>query len=231
MRKFFVLVAIFALALAGCSNGDTNTTGNINFIGNRSKDPTLQINNQSAKELDQVVFQSVLFIKENADVIGTWTGKDITYPNEYGLTLDIADNGWTAVIQARVFGALSGQGNWKRNGNSLTFNRNSGRLSGTATLSGNTLTVHFDVEDMSGGGCTFASTSSNLQKTIKSGNSVTKTVEAGGGYIFFKVNSVDYYTSELVVVEKNDKAVFTFTNNTIVVDVNNPSISVTLGSL
>jgi hypothetical protein len=226
MKKLLALAAIFAVVFVGCDDGTTDDNGSTQLA------TTLQINNQSAKVIDQVVFQSVLFVKENADIIGTWTGNDITYGEYDRLTLDIADNGWTAVIQDNFFGPFPGQGSWTREGNSLTFKgNNSGRLSGTATLSENTLTVHFNVQNLSGSGFTFASTSSNLQTTIKSGNSVTKTVEAGGGYIFFKVNSIEYYTSELTVVEQDDKAVFTFTNNTLVVEVNNPSNTVILGTL
>jgi hypothetical protein len=228
MKRIFAVLAILALVLAGCGDKEKNDT---NDKTEKTDSTTLQINNQSSKELDQVVFQDILFIKKNADIIGTWTGNDITYGSGYSLRLDIADNGWTAVIQDRVFGALPGQGKWTRNGDSLTFKRDSGRASGTATLSGDILTAHFDIENISGSGYTFAATSKNLQKTIKSGTSITKTIEAGGGYIFFKVNSVDYCTSQIITVENNDKAVFTFNNNTLVVELTKPGETKTLGGL
>jgi len=60
---------------------------------------------------------------------------------------------------------------------------------------------------------------------------VTKTVEAGSGYIFFKADSTDYYARELVVIEKNEVIDFVFTNNTLIVDLNDTSSTLTLGGL
>jgi hypothetical protein len=220
-RKLFALAAIFALVFTGCPTDDGSTT----------LTPTLQINNQSTKVIDQVVFQNVLFVIENADIIGTWTGNDISYGTDVRLTLDIVDNSWTAVIQVRGHEPAPGQGRWTRKGNSLTFKRKSGVLSGTATLSENTLTVQFKASNFSGNGFTFKSTSSNIQTTIKSGNSVTKDVEAGSGYIFFKVGATAYRTKDLVIIEKNKEAEFTFNDYTLVVNVISPDNTVTLGSL
>jgi hypothetical protein len=130
------------------------------------------------------------------------------------------------------YNGLNGNGQWTRNGNSLTFNKSGGSSSfqttNTAILSGNELTFQ-------GGGSasdTYVLSSNNLQilpRSITPGTSATKNVEAGSGYIFFRVNSTDYRTNDLVVVENNEKAAFTFLNNTLVVDVNDPSNTIALG--
>jgi len=65
------------------------------------------------------------------------------------------------------------------------------------------------------------------EKSIKSGTDVTNNVEAGTGYIFFKrkSNPITARTSELVVIEKNQTKEFTFIDNTIIVEINNPGNS------
>jgi hypothetical protein len=231
MKKLFTVMAIFALVLTACPPNDEESNGS-----NESSGTTLQINNQSSKELNHVVFQSVLFIKENADIIGAWTGTGEGFFGAQQLKLDIADNAWIGSVEPQFGEKSTGQGKWTRNGNALTFNNSAGGYTGprddltdgTATLSGDVLTANFKVK-MSP--CTFTLTSANLQKTIKSGNSVTKKVEDGSGYIFFKLNAVDYYTNEIVVVEKNGKTIFTFNNNTLVVEAANPGESKILGGL
>jgi hypothetical protein len=230
MKKFFTLAAIFALVFAACGDGgdDGGNTGKTDSI------TTLQIKNQSSKALDQVTFDSVLFAKENADIIGTWTGVYSEYNSDYLVSLNIADKAWSASIQEE-YGyydeTLTGQGTWTRNGNALAFSDSSPVAdirNGTATLSGNILTVIFKVRGFSS---TINLTSTNLQTMIKPGSSETKTVEGGSGYIFFNVGSNHCRTQSLVVVEDGEKAVFTFVDSTLVVNTDNPGDAVTLGSL
>jgi len=71
----------------------------------------------------------------------------------------------------------------------------------------------------------------DAQNPINKGNSTVKTLEEGSGYIFFDFYSVPYRTNSLIVVEKEENAEFTFLDSTVVVDVSNPSNSVTLGTL
>jgi hypothetical protein len=229
MKKFFVLTVICALALAGCGDGDGDNSGNNNNGGNTSA-TTLQIKNESTLEITNVVFRSVLFTKDNADIIGTWTGRCIS-DSQHALTLNITDNAWSAAISSNYssYNGLAGNGQWTRNGNSLTFKRSGGSSSfettNTAILSGNTLTFQGGYYS----GDTYTLTSNDLENVIKPGTSATKNVEAGSGYIFFRVNSTDYRTNELVIVENKEKASFTFLNNTLVVDVNDPNNTIALG--
>ncbi|MDR0472676.1 MAG: DUF1573 domain-containing protein [Treponema sp.] len=63
------------------------------------------------------------------------------------------------------------------------------------------------------------------REAIKSGSSVTKTVQEGSGYIYFKrtTNHINARTDQLVVVKKNEQNVFVINNNTLIVDVDNPN--------
>ena len=72
-----------------------------------------------------------------------------------------------------------------------------------------------------------------FEKSIKSGTSATNVVKPGAGYIFFKrkSNPIVARTNDLVIVEENKEIEFTFTNNTVIVETNNPSNNGTLGTL
>jgi hypothetical protein len=69
-----------------------------------------------------------------------------------------------------------------------------------------------------------------IEKSIKSGTSETRAVQAGQGYIFFKrkTNPIVARTSALVTIEASQQTVFTFTDNTLIVEVNNPNNTGTL---
>jgi len=71
------------------------------------------------------------------------------------------------------------------------------------------------------------------ENSIKPGTNVTAAVQAGGGYIFFKrkSNPITARTRDIVVVENNQQVEFTFTDNTVIVEVNNPGNNGTLGAL
>jgi len=66
---------------------------------------------------------------------------------------------------------------------------------------------------------------------IYPGEDTKKKTEAGSGYIHFIIESTSYRTQSLVAVEDGEKAVFTFHDNTLVVEVDNPVNIVALGSL
>jgi hypothetical protein len=71
------------------------------------------------------------------------------------------------------------------------------------------------------------------EDTLKIGTTVTQNVEEGAGYIFFKrkSNPLIARTKDLVIVDNGETAEFTFNNNTLVVEVNNPDNAGSLGSL
>ena len=61
----------------------------------------------------------------------------------------------------------------------------------------------------------------------------TTTAQAGAGYIFFKrkSNPITARTKDMVVVENGENIEFTFTDNTVIVEVNNPNNNGILGAL
>jgi hypothetical protein len=65
---------------------------------------------------------------------------------------------------------------------------------------------------------------------IPIGNTVTETVSAGSGYIYFrrKSNPAFARTRDVVVLEENERLEFVFTDNTLIVDANNPDNTGTL---
>ncbi|WP_461253120.1 hypothetical protein [Treponema sp. R8-4-B8] len=58
---------------------------------------------------------------------------------------------------------------------------------------------------------------------INAGSKATKEVTAGSGYIYFEITEKNLRTQELVVVDTGNDSVFTFTDNTVVVETTNPS--------
>jgi hypothetical protein len=184
---------------------------------------------------------------DNSDILGTWAA---TYGSN-NLTLQIDAGSW----------ALSGDGSysgrWERNGNILTLYGSGGSFFGTATLTTGTLTVEFGLSYNYGTTVQFTKgghTSGNATLTINNqsfsdltgvtwngtsfgaiqiGHPVTKPVNAGTGYIFFTraTNPIIARTGAAVVVEQNGQATFTFTDNTAVVQSDDPANTGALGTL
>jgi hypothetical protein len=75
--------------------------------------------------------------------------------------------------------------------------------------------------------------SNTTENSINKGTTVTKTVQPGSGYIYFKrrTNTINARTRDLVVINKDEETEFTFTDATIIVDVDNPDNTGTIGSL
>jgi hypothetical protein len=69
--------------------------------------------------------------------------------------------------------------------------------------------------------------------SITNPGSISKTVQEGSGYIYFKrkTNPINVRTEQLVAVEKSEQKVFIINDNTLVVDVDNPANKGTFGSL
>jgi len=70
------------------------------------------------------------------------------------------------------------------------------------------------------------------QSSIKTGTSMTKAVQAGSGYIYFKRqgNPIAVRTRDVVTVAENEQKEFVFTNNTIIAEVSNAGNTDTLGT-
>jgi len=76
-------------------------------------------------------------------------------------------------------------------------------------------------------------TESTTVNPIKKGATATKTVQPGSGYIYFKrsTNPITARTRESVVITKDEQKEFTFMDNTVIVDVDNPNNIGTLNDL
>jgi len=225
MKKILAVLAILALVLAGCDSGGGGGSGNGNGGGVTT---TLRISNQSSKTLNDVVWNGVSFFKTNADIIGTWTGNAGSTGFITGtINLVVGNNTYTFSA-----GYDSDGGTWTRNGNNFTF-QSSQPLGyrGTGILSNGKFT--FNILDPVGSYSygTFELTSNNLDLSIVSGTSVTKTVEDGSGYIFFDVGGGSCRTSTVVNAEKNENSNFIFLDTTLVVEVGGSNTPVTLGGL
>jgi len=88
-----------------------------------------------------------------------------------------------------------------------------------------------DITEVIWQGVSFAE--STTVNSIKKGTTVIKTVQPGTGYIYFKrsTNAINARTRDLVVIAKDEQKEFTFLDNTVIVDVDNPNNTGTLGSL
>jgi len=223
MKKLLTVLAIFALVFAACDSGTNDSPGNWGGVTT-----TLRISNQSSKTLNDVVWNGVSFFKTNADIIGTWTGNASPTGFITG-TINLVVGSNTYTFSA---GYDSDGGTWTRNGNNFTF-QSSQPLGyrGTGILSNGRFT--FNVLDPMGfqNYGTFELTSTNLDLSITSGINVTKTVEEGTAYIFFKIGSVSYRTNALTAVEKGDTPEFIFLDSTLVIETGGSNTPVTLGGL
>jgi len=72
-----------------------------------------------------------------------------------------------------------------------------------------------------------------VENSIKSGKNVTKNVQAGSGYIFFKrkSNPITARTRDVVIIEAGKSIEFIFSDNTIITEVNNTANTGTLSAL
>jgi len=76
-------------------------------------------------------------------------------------------------------------------------------------------------------------TVNTAENSIKKGTTITKTVQPGSGYIYFKrsTNPITARTRDLVVIAKDEQKEFIFMDNTVIADVDNPNNTGTLNDL
>jgi len=88
-----------------------------------------------------------------------------------------------------------------------------------------------EITDVIWQGVSFAN--NQFENSIKTGTSASNSVEEGASYIFFKrkSNPITARTNDLIIIEKDKQVEFTFTDNTLIVEVNNTQNNGTLGAL
>jgi hypothetical protein len=183
----------------------------------------------------------------NSDIIGTWKTANGS------LTMEIGNGTWT------LYGDMSYNGTWTRNENTLTLGFASGTATlsagklilifqsyDTYTLSKEASTetppTTLKIKNESSVEIAkviwqsvsfFNNEGYYYDDSIRSGTFVTQSVQAGTGYIFFtkKSNNLACRTQAAVTISAGDSDEFTFTDNTIVVDIGNPTNTQPLGTI
>jgi hypothetical protein len=225
MKKILMLAAIFTLVLMGCEDGSKDD-GKDNGDGNTKT--TLTINNQSGYNMLNVQY-SVDFgnINNGGDVT-----KNVTVGNRYILFSLRGINGNVQCRTDETFTCEEG----KQNAFTFTINTlvtlaNGERKNTLKNLydalnreESTTLTIKntsfTDITDVVWNNVSFAS--NQAENAIKAGATVTMDVGPGSGHIFFKRKSspMTARTSELITIVQNDEKEFTFTDNTVIFEIN-----------
>ena len=217
MKKFLILTAIFALAFAGCDDPDD---------GDGNNKTTLQIINQSSKNVSNILWNSILFkekIDDDSIFNGSWSS------NTGNIYLSIFNNNTFSFIHSEQI-AYFRTGEWTRNGSTLTIKTGHSRDSKATLISEDQIFLDYLIGDSSItiSGIVYLN---RIREPLKSGTSIKNTVNSGYSYIFFTFDTIAYRTIELVAVEINEDKTYVFTDYTVVVEVTNPSEPKTLGSL
>ena len=239
MKKLFAVLAIFALALAGCSNGDSTDNGsNNNGNNNGATNTTLTINNMSSYNLLSVEYSSVDFGTINSGKDNTKTVNTGTRYVFFSLLI-AGENVRARTNQAKTCdGGISNELTITNNTSiTTTLDEKTNTLKGIFDIlsSGTSLKIKnnssTEITDVRWESVTFSENPSG--NSIKIGSSVTNSVESGSGYIFFKrkTNSITARTKDIITVSENNQTEFTFTNDTEIVEVAYPYNIGTLGTL
>jgi len=253
MKKIFAVLAIFALALAGCDDDDTlNKFGEIGKTGPGGGIIFYAEGGQYKEcsgELGNNTWDAAVVTARNYKGGGftDWhlpdRGElDLMYKNLKQNDLGgFSDNYYwssaeysntSAYYQYFYYGTQSSSG--KSNSYSVRAVRAYNNDSVTPTT-GSTFKIKnessTDITDVIWQGVSFRN--NQYENSIKTGTNVTATVQAGAGYIFFKrkSNLITARTSDMVIIEKNDQKEFVFTDSTVIVEVNNPANTGTLHDL
>jgi len=235
MKKLLLLAAIFTLVFTACPTDDEKDDGNGNNSGNNSDVIgiwTARYGTGNAGEVKLDIANKtwvLVFTDPNGTMVtynGTWTrnGNTLTLlkPSDWDATAALSggklilDQRWTT-------------SNSRPRTSELTKSGSSGGTGGT-TLKINNQSFT-EITDVIWQNVTFAN--NQYENSIKPSTNVTNTVQAGGGYIFFKrkSNPITARTRDMVVVIDGENEEFTFNDNTVIVEINNPNNNGTLGAL
>jgi len=252
MKKLFALTVIFALALAGCDNGSSSNYGEIGKTGPGGGIIFFAEGGQYKEcsgELGNSTWDNALVTAGNYKGGGftNWhlpdrMELDLIYKNlkKNGLGRLSNDIYWSSVeynnnyAYYQYFSDGYQDFYYKSHSHSVRAVRSYSTNTVTPTVNA-TLKIKnessTDITDVIWQSVSF--TANTTENSIKKGTTVTKTVQHGSGYIYFKrsTNAINARTRDLVVITKDEETEFTFTDATIIVDVDNPDNTGTLGSL
>jgi len=249
MKKLFALAAILILILGDCDTGsDYGETGKTGPGGGTIFFAEGSQYMECSGELGDTTWAAAMTTAKNYNGGGfsdwhlpTRNELDLMYKNLKkndlgGFSADYywtsAESGTSAYCQHFGNGSQGTQGKSNSYGVRAVraYSNDSVTDTNTTTLKINNLSFT-EITDVIWQNVSFAN--NQYENSIKPGTNVTAAVQAGGGYIFFKrkSNPITARTEIMVVVEKNQQVEFTFTDNTVIVEVNNPDNNGTLGAL
>jgi hypothetical protein len=152
------------------------------------------------------------FTREGSSAINLRTRDEITVsgPTSFSLNED------TLVVDAA---------NDKNTGSLMDIMPGAGTGANTLTIKNQSFSDLLNVEWQGTG---FAS--NTIENSVTIGNTVTKTVQPGSGYIYFKrkSNPASARTKDIITIADGGTAEFTFTDNTLIVEAYNPDNTGTL---
>jgi len=238
MKKLFVVLVAFVLVFAACSDGDG---GNDETPpASTPKTTSLKINNQSFTEITDVVWNSVSFdVSQTDKSIKTGSGiqKNVQAGSGY-IFFKRKTNPINARTRDLVVIAKDENIEFVLNDNTIIVDVDNPSRSGTLSALQplfTTLKIKneslVEITDVIWNNVSFAN--NQYENSIKPGTAVTNTVQPGAGYIFFKrkANPIIAHTNNMVIIKKNDDIEFIFTDNTSIVEINNPGNNGTLVAL
>jgi len=231
MKKLLILTAVFALTLAGCDDGGSNGTGNTaDIVGTwtgsfGSGSGATQVTLDIAANYSDTGTWVLVFDYPPQSANGNW------FRNGNNLTLTSLSSGFNSYTASLSGNTLILTISDMISGTSQTIRLTKG---GSTNPSGNTsLKIKNDsfsgITDVRWSNVSFT----RGDEAIRSGDSVTKPVQEGDGYIYFRriTAPINARTDERYTIEKNDQRVISINDNTIIVDVDNPGNKGTFGSL
>jgi hypothetical protein len=219
MKKLFAILIAFALVFASCPTEPDPNSDVIGIWTNTEEKITLDI----AKSTWILVTDGGSSTSNgkwtrNANTLTLYSHYEKNYPHD-NVTFATA-----RLSEGKLF--------FVRGGTTYTLTKK-GK---TAKLPPGTLKINnqsfTEITDVTWNNVSFAET--EYVNSIRSGNNVTKNVEAGGGYIFFKrkSNPITARTRDIIILEEGKNNVeFTFTDDTVIIEVNNTTNTGTLRNL
>jgi len=228
MKKFFLIVLISVFFMMFFSACDLDGEGT-----------TLKIQNESSKIIYDVLWNNIAYGDKSSEFNGTWTG---TYPLNANhpageIEVEIGDGSWSVLFKDEGGAIQSASGLLGNKTGNLQYlihpNTSHSTIDayrcGNISLSGNKLILNLTIAAVGVSSEYFPLVNrretyelTKLGDSFKPGTNITKTVEHGSGYIFFKIGTTAYRTQSLVVVEKGEDKNFVFNDYTLVVDITDP---------
>ncbi|WP_461255749.1 Lcl C-terminal domain-containing protein [Treponema sp. R80B11-R83G3] len=251
MKKIFAVLAIFALVLAGCEEEaeDTGEIGGKGLGGGTIFFAEGGQYKECSGELGNSSWNAAMSTASNyrGGGFSDWhlpdrMELDLMYKNlkQKGKGGFSDDDYWSSDVNGSSNAYYQDFYSGGQHFNSKSYAKSvravrSYTKSGSGTTGNTTLKINnqsfTEITDVIWNSVTFSN--NQYENSIKTGTNVTNTVEGGAGYIFFKrkSNPITARTRDLIIVENNQKIEFTFTDNTVIVEVNNPNNNGTLGSV